>query len=515
MAIQERDLDRPSPEAASPETTGAAGAKSRFGPGLEFNAIALMASTAITAVVGLAFWALAAKLPPAEVGRASAVISTATMLSQLASSNIGLLFSRVLPGAGNRSRQLVLAGYGISIAISVVLSIGFLLFFPTDELFTSGFEMTIFPLMVIAYCLFALQDWVLTGIRVTKWVPVEQLVFAVVKLGLLAWFATMALDGAIVLAWALPCAATVLVINPLLLLRTLPRRPPAPEGALPMPGRRELVKIFLSEYATGAVTFVIPLTVPLLVLTQLGPEANAYYALPLLIAEAGLGVLMWNISSSYMVEASHDSRQIGPLMSRTFRLCFLVAGVGTPFLLIAAPWILSILGPDYADEGSTVLRLMALAIPFTIFSTMYINTARVQNKMGRVVVIQLLLAALIIGLTAVLLPVLGIDGAGWAYLIAEAAAALAVAVPLFRFMRAHDVRLFRVPKPDPTTDPTTDPMTGTGAGAVAATTPMPAAGSAGGGSVGGTVDEVTVRLAPVPAGSEAARPPRTGRQDPR
>jgi O-antigen/teichoic acid export membrane protein len=500
LATQERDLDRPSPETAVetvPEEAPAAKTR-RLGPGLEFNAIALMASTAITAVVGLAFWALAAKLPPADVGRASAVISTATMLSQLASSNIGLLFSRVLPGAGNRSRQLVLVGYGVSIVISVVLSLGFLLFFPTDQLFSTGLEKTVFPLMVVAYCLFALQDWVLTGIRVTAWVPVEQLLFAVVKLGLLAWFASMALDGGIVLAWALPCAATVLVINPILLLRTLPRRPPAPEGAMPIPPRRELGKIFLGEYATGAVTFVIPLTVPLLVLTQLGPEANAYYALPLLIAEAGLGVLMWNISSSYMVEASHDSRQIGPLMSRTFRLCFLVAGVGTPFLLIAAPWILSILGPDYADEGSTVLRLMALAIPFTIFSTMYINTARVQNKMGRVVVIQLLLAALIIGLTATLLPIMGIDGAGWAYLIAEATGALVVAVPLFRFMRAHGVRLFRVPKSDPAAEdgaagaPTASTTDNTVDGGVDATTPMPAAGTGSG------IDDATVRLIPVP-----------------
>jgi O-antigen/teichoic acid export membrane protein len=456
LVTDERDLDGAAP--AEPVDRPAA-KRRRFGPGLEINAIALMASTAITAVVGLGFWAIATnRLPAADVGRASAVITTATMLSQLSGSNIGLLFSRVLPGAGERSRAVVLAGYGVAIAISLVLTGGFLLLFNSDELFTSVTEQVLFPVVVITFCLFALQDWVLTGIRATTWIPLEQLLFAVAKLGLLFWFAAAAFDNAIVLAWVIPCAATVLIINPLLLARALPRRPPAPEGAAPIPGRRELGKIFLGEYATGAVTFVIPLVVPLLILTQLGAEANAYYALPLLIAESGLGVLIWNISSSYMVEASHDARQIGPLMSRTWRLSFLVGGLGVPVLYVLAPWLLSFLGPDYAAEGTTAMRLLLLAIPFNIVSTMYINTSRVRNQMGRVVALQLLLAVLIIGLTAALLPSLGIAGAGWGYLIAEAAVAVAVAVPLFRFMRAHDVSLFRAPRPaaapaDPAADP--------------------------------------------------------------
>jgi hypothetical protein len=380
----------------------------------------------------------------------------------------------------------VLIGYAVSIGISLVLSVGFLLLFPTDQLFGSGLEKVLFPAMVIAYCLFALQDWVLTGIRVTKWVPVEQLVFALLKLGLLLLFAGMALNGAIVWAWALPCVATVLVINPILLLRTLPNRPPAPEGATPVPPRRDLVRIFFGEYATGAVAFVVPMLVPLLVLTQLGPEANAYYALPLLIAESGLGVLIWNISSSYMVEASNDSRQIGRLMTRTFRLSFLVVGAGTPFLVIFAPWILAILGPDYADEGVPVLRLMALAIPFMVFSMMFINTSRVQNRMRRVVLTQLMIGTMMIVLTIVLLPLLGVTGAAWAYLISEASGALVGAVPLYRFMRANHVHLFRSPAATPESEPVED------VDPVAATTPMPALASG---------VEVTVPLAAVPSRS--------------
>lgn len=203
-----------------------------------------------------------------------------------------------------------------------------------------------------------------------------------------------------------------------------------------MPDRRGLLKIFLGEYATGAVTFVIPLTLPLLVLTQLGPEANAYYYLPWLIAES-LGLLIWNVSSSYMVEASHDARQLGALMRRTFKLSYLVGGLGVLVLVPGAPLLLSFLGEDYAAEGTTVMRLMVLAIPFNIIVTMFLNTSRVRNQMGRVIGIQLFSAVLIIGLTAALLPTLGIDGAGWGYLVAEAVVAGIVIIPLVGFMRAN------------------------------------------------------------------------------
>lgn len=416
----------------------------RPGRGLELNALALMASTGITALVGLGFWAIAAQLPAAEVGRASAVLSTATMLSLLASSNIGLLFGRVLASAGGRSRSVVLAGYAAAIGIGTVLGIGFVLFIPNDALFDSPAERMAFPLLVILFCVFVLQDWVLIGLRASRWVPIEQLVFAVAKLGLLVWFSAIALDSGIVLAWALPCLVAVLVVNPLLFGRALRDRPAPADGAATMPTRRGLGKIFLAEYATGAMAVVIPLTLPLLVVHQLGAEANAYYALPWMIANS-LGVLIWNISSSYMVEASHDGPQLAALMRRTFRMSFLVGAVGVPVPLLAAPWLLSFFGPDYAAQGSTVLRLLALAIPFTVITTMYVSTARLQNRMGRVVAIQLMSAVMVIGLAVVLVGPLGIDGAGWAYLVTEVVASAIVIVPLIRFMRQNNVSLLRKP----------------------------------------------------------------------
>ncbi len=418
---------------------------------LELNAVALMASTAVTALFGLLFWAVAARFPAAEVGRSSAVLSSATMFSQLASSNVGLLFGRVLASAGPRSRRVVLAGYGAAVAIGLAIGTIFVLFIPNDALFHTTADRIGFPLLVALFCLFTLQDWVIIGVRAASWVPLEQLVFSVAKLGLLVLFAALAVQNGILLAWALPCLLTVVVINPILLLRVLRDRPEPAEGAAAMPSRRELGKIFLAEYATGTVTIVIPLVLPLLVVARLGTEANAYYALPWLIGES-LSLLMWNISSSFVVEASHDGRQTAALMKRALGLSALICGLGVPFLVIAAPWLLSFLGSNYADRGAGVLRLFALAVPFAAVTMMYINSQRVRNRMGRVLLVEAIVAVSVVSLTVFLLDRIGIEGAGWSYLLTQAGVALVVIVPLIRTMRAS-MRRTRDEDPPPDGEP--------------------------------------------------------------
>ncbi|GAA1215018.1 hypothetical protein GCM10009608_59950 [Pseudonocardia alaniniphila] len=402
--------------------------------GLELNAVALMATSGMTALFGLVFWGVAARYPAEEVGRASALINTAMMMSVVASLGTGLLFTRFLGSAGERSRRMVLAGYGVTALIAAVLGSGFALFFADDTLFGSGAERAAFPLLVVVLALFALQDWALIGLQAARWVPIEQFLFSAVKLGLVAMFAVTAMRNGIVLAWATPAALAVLVITPTLLLRVLPRRS-SKEGAVALPSRRALGALFLGEYATGATSVIVPLCMPLIVVSLLGTEANAYYALPWLISEA-VTVLLWNIASSYITEASNDVRQGPALMRRAWRLSWLIGFTGTPFLLIGAPWLLSLLGDTYAEEGTSLLRLMAAALPFTIVHGMYISVSRVKQQMGRVVVLQTLSAVIVVVLALVLVRPLGVDGVGVAYLCAEVVGCAIAAVPLIRAFRA-------------------------------------------------------------------------------
>lgn len=405
----------------------------RLGRGLELNALSLMVASVITALVGVFFWAVATGVPPAEVGRSSAIITTATLLSALASSNVGLLVSRFLPGAGDRATKLVLGCYAAAAVVALLLGAGFVLFFHST-LFVSDVERWLFPVFTVVLALFVLQDWVLIGLRASTWVPLEQLLFSVLKLGLLLVFIRLFPVGGIVLSWVLPAGVAVAIVSSIVLFRALPRRPPPEPGATPLPGRRALTTIFFGEYATGLMTVAVPMALPLIIVTQLGNESNAYYALPWLLSEA-FNMLLWNISSSYMVEASNDGPRAGALLRRTIRLNILVGGLGVPFMLFGVPWVLTFLRGDYAAQGTDVLRILACAIPFLVITSLYLTTARVRQQMGRVVAIQVLAVIFTIGLALFLVHPLGINGVALAYLIAEIISAAIVIVPLIRILR--------------------------------------------------------------------------------
>ncbi len=441
------DPDATRPVAVAGPYDAPQGLQRLLSAGLEFNALALMATSGMTALFGLVFWGVAASYPASEVGRSSALISTAMMMSTVSGLAVGLVFTRFLGSAGSRSRTMVLSGYGVTTAVALVLGGGFALFFADDTLFASGAERAAFPLFVVVLALFALQDWVLIGLQASRWVPVEQLLFSGIKLGLVALFALTAMHNGIVLAWVVPAALAVLVLSPFLLLRVLPGRV-SKDGAVALPGRRALAVLFLGEYATGATSVIVPLFMPLIVVSILGTQANAYYALPWLICEA-VNVLLWNVASSYITEASNDVREGYALMRRAWRLSWLIGLAGTPFLLIGAPFLLSLLPGNYAEEGTTLLRLMASALPFTVVHGTYVSLARVRQQMGRVVALQLLNAAAVITLALMLMRPFGIDGVGIAYLAAEALACAVVAVPLIRLFRAAREGATLAADPDP------------------------------------------------------------------
>ena len=413
--------------------TAAPAARSRH---LEFNALAMMVTTASTSVLGIAFWAAAAHYyTPAEVGRASVVLSTATMLAAFASLNLGNVYARFLPGAGPRSRQFVTAGYGITVVAAVLLGIGFLLVGPTAEMLVTPGEHVLFPVLVVVLTIFLLQDFVLVALRAATWVTVENVAFAVVKLALLAALAGTTVGNGVVVAWGAPAAVAVGVIAPILYFRMLPDRQPlaGATGSL-LPGRTELGRFFAAEHATGLAANVVPVLLPLIVLTNLGAEANAYYAVPWMISTA-LNLLVWNVASSFLVEASHDERATGALIRRALRLSCAVGVGGSVVVVVSASWVLSVLGGAYATEGTTVLRLMAAAAPFTVIITTYTTLARIRRRMAQVVVVQLTSAAIVVSLAFLLVDGLGITGMGVAYLAGEAVVAVFVLVPLVRGYR--------------------------------------------------------------------------------
>jgi hypothetical protein len=132
---------------------------------------------------------LAAKLYTTDRSIGAALVSTLLTLCNFAQLNLGNVLNRFLPVAGVRTGRLILLSYAMGTAATVVVSSGFVLtakvFAPSLGFLSDDFSAAVwFVAASIVWTLFVLQDGVLAGLRQSVWIPLENGIYAVFKIGL-------------------------------------------------------------------------------------------------------------------------------------------------------------------------------------------------------------------------------------------------------------------------------------------------------------------------------------------
>ncbi|GGW96621.1 lipopolysaccharide biosynthesis protein [Streptomyces lomondensis] len=389
------------------------------------NGHLLAVSSLINAALGAVFWVFATHwYDERTVGLNYATISAATLLSTVGQLNLSDFLVRFVPAAGRHTRRLILACYVASIACSALVAVGFLLLVPQ---IAPGLDFLLTPvtgLFFVAYtagyAIFALQDGALTGVRHPGWVAAENVVFAVVKILLLAVAAALTLFAGILISWAGALVVAVLVANVFLLRRAVPRHErEAPQTERPP----RMVRYSTADYVGSLFRMAAYNLVPLLVLNTLGPAQSAYFSLAWIIGYIPY-LLATNMGSSLIVEAAHAPGQLAQHAFRVLRHSALLMALGTVAIIVVAPYFLSFFGPGYGEHGTTLLRLLALSALPNLLVSVAIDVARMRRRLRMVVGLQLALCFLVLGLSHVLLPELGLTGAGVAWLVAQCLLAL-------------------------------------------------------------------------------------------
>ncbi len=388
---------------------------------LTLNAASLMTATIVTNAFGLVFWAVAAHLRPAVVvGRAAAVVAALTLLATIAQLNLTNVFVRLLPTAGYLSRRLVSRGYLAVIALALVVGTAYIVSGLGSRIVTGGLSADLaFIAAVAVLALFALQDSVLTALRMAPWVTVENISFAVTKLALLPVFVLMRAGGAIALSWVIPAAVAVLVVSDRLFWRVLPRLDGV-GGSLP--GRRRLVSFVAGEYVGNIFAIAAVQLLPLIIVWRLGAAAAAYFTLPWLIS-MGISMLLWNVAQSFVVEVAGGHGQSPALLRRSLLLWGGLALGALVVCVAGAGPLLSLAGPRYAAHGATLLRLVGLSAPFTAVSAAFCTLVWLDQRVWALAGFQALCGVALVGGTFVLLPGLGLPAVGWANLGTQVLAA--------------------------------------------------------------------------------------------
>jgi O-antigen/teichoic acid export membrane protein len=403
----------------------------RLPKSLTVNAFALMTASLGANGLGLLFWAVAAHLrPPAVVGKAAAAIAALTLLSMIAQLNLTNVIVRLLPGAGRKGIALVARSYLVIVLLSLVAGLVYCVSGLGRHIVTGGWaHYAEFTLAVPVLAVFALEDSVLTALRLAPWVAVENITTAAARIALLPVLFGTALGA--VWAWVLPALVAAVVVNSLLFGRALPAH-----GGVPgtLPGRRRLLSFVAAEYAGNICATASVTVMPLIVVARLGTESAAYLTLPWLIA-SGISLVLWNISSSFVVEAAGAHGHLGALLRRSLLLWAGIVAAAMIVCVAGARPLIEVVGPQYVAQGVPLLRLIGLSAPFSALVVIYATLVWLDQRVWLLAGFQACAGILLLGAVLVLLPRLGLTAVGWAYLGTQAALAAAVTPFTVRHIR--------------------------------------------------------------------------------
>jgi O-antigen/teichoic acid export membrane protein len=332
--------------------------------------------------------------------------------------------------AGGRARSLVARTYLLAAGAA---GVGALVFAVGTPLWAEDLVGVRHPVPALGlaaatatWAIFTLQDAVLVGLRRAWAVPLTQGLFSLGKIAALVVFATAGVAG-IVASWAVPALVSVVLVGRWAARRHLVPTPGAPAGD--ELGLRQVLAFTGAEHVASLLWRVATLVLPLVVLGRLGAAAGAHHYLADQVAY-GLFLLSSNVGDALVATGSRGEAPLAEVVRGAARQVALLLVPGVLAVVALAPHVMGAFGPGYRAEGTTLLRLLAVAAVPNAVTTLVIGAAHVRRRLRPVVVAQAAIAVGSLGGSVALMGGHGIAGIGIAWCATQtvvAAGALAVA----------------------------------------------------------------------------------------
>jgi len=399
------------------------------------NSVYNMSATIVTALLGYVYWVVAARAyQPRAVGSGAAIVSAMTLAALLANFGVGSALVAVLPGRANGfawsrtlNAALVLSLVSGVIVGSIVTTILPLLSARLD----AGVDpdpsyALLFIVGVALWTVSTTLDGAFVAERATGHVLARSALFAAVKIPLLVTplLQTGPPGEGILVSWvlatAISCVAGFVQLNRLGRGYRYTVRGVAGEARrLP----RSLAGQHLINLGGSAPMYLLPL----LVAVRLSTTANAYF-----YTAWKVGSLFFMISpavaASLFAEGAYHPEALPGQARRAGLMIASLLGPSILILLPGAPMIMGLFGGEYARHGLTLLALLVLSAVPDALTNVYVSVLRVRGQIWRAAGLNVGMAVVALALAWVALPLLGIAGAGLAWLIAQVCGAIFVAV---------------------------------------------------------------------------------------
>jgi O-antigen/teichoic acid export membrane protein len=439
-----KPLSSPSPNAsARPGRLRLTIITDRFlGSSLARNASFMMLTTLVNAGFGGLYWLFAARAYDArEVGLATALVSAMMVASALANLGAGSALVQILPkqAPGRDWSSAVTAALLIGLLAGFIAGAVALIVLPAlserlSSVVDTPLAATCFVAGVIATTLSIIVDFVFIAERRASVSFTRNAAFAGSKVPALALGPVLGGGGyAIFGSWVLT-AAIVMAVT---VFAVVPRVHPEFRWS------RWDLRVRLAEYSkylaghhiinlAGA---LVQFTLPIMVTVQLSTEEAAYFYVSWMVGGFML-VISPSLASSLFAEGSNEPLQLRAQIRTSVLLLSALLPVATLGIALLGRPVLSIFGNEYAHHGYWLLLVIAVAAVPDAITNYFVAVERVHGRLRTAAVLNASIAAAALVGSWLLLPHVGIIGAGWGWLGGQAAGSVAVGLILLRRRRS-------------------------------------------------------------------------------
>jgi O-antigen/teichoic acid export membrane protein len=399
------------------------------------NALYLMIDEALNGLSGFAFWIAAAHYyDDGDVSIATAASNALFLLVFIATLGLDFALVRFLPNAGDKSHKMINTSLTVGGVMSLLTAGVFLagLGFWSDKLLDVRDE----PLFLLSFVVFTVACTLSTLVmrtyvasRRSAFALAKDVIHAVLKIVLVFFFVSFASLG-IFASWGVG----LLVSLGIGLLFFLPRiqRGYRPAPAFDRPVLSQMVRFAGGNYIIALLWVVTPFVLPVMVLQMREEEGAAAWFSMAWAAASLLFAIASATSTSLFAEGSHDKQKLGVDTTKSLKLVFALLVPAILLILLIGDKILLLFGREYSEQGTNLLRILAVsALPLSI-NYIYFGVKRVQIKLRVIAALSAVVSIGTLGLSYILLPRMGIEGVGVAWIASQTLAAVFSAIGLFR-----------------------------------------------------------------------------------
>ncbi len=406
-----------------------------YGISLYRNSFYLILNAVLLSATGFLFWMVAAKYYATEaIGLAAAAVVAMQLLAVLSTLGIDFSLIRFLPHAGEKSRDLINTCFTINGAVSIAAALIFLagLSFWAPDLSTIRTHpvfAVVFIISVTATTLGISLERVFIAKRRAGFAFGRGLIFGLLRFIPLIILAAHFGTFGIFVSWGL-CVSLAGIIG---IVFWIPR---IENGYYPFPVlRKTLLKEMLhfssSNYFTNLAWMLPHLVLPIMVLNILDAEETAYFYIAWSIGRI-LFMIPEAISFSLFAEGARNEERLAGDIIKSFKLILFLMVPAVLLVLLLGDKVLQFFGEEYSENAFHLLLILALsAIPVGI-NQIYLGMKRAQMQMRIISGLSVLIAFGTLGFSCVLLPKIGIEGAGVAWLASQTLVTAFVILSLLR-----------------------------------------------------------------------------------